>query len=135
MEKLIQNIVDQADYYLKHAGEFFPFGAVITKTGEIRPVSVLLDHERPDAAEVLDGLLKQLSSGLAAGDYLAVGIGLQVLLQHTHVEPRVEGGICTALEIRVSDSVTKPFRVMALPYVQEETGRVIFEEFLRVKES
>jgi len=51
-ERLINNVLEQAKYFLEDADEFYPFGASITKN-ELRPMSAYDGNEYPKSVDLI----------------------------------------------------------------------------------
>ncbi len=57
MDKLIENIINQANAFLNDAGEFYPFGAKLVVNGDVIPVGVYSDNYT-DSQELIRTLEK-----------------------------------------------------------------------------
>lgn len=75
------NIVAQAKYYLEQANEFYPFGAVINKNHELKPVGIYFEDDTPNALDVLNRLENALTEGIRKGEYISAGIGVDVYVK------------------------------------------------------
>jgi hypothetical protein len=78
--KLINNILAQAKYYLDNADEFYPFGAVIDNTNQLKPLSVFFGDDNPDSQSVFNQLEKVIKEGIIGHTYNAGAIGMDVYL-------------------------------------------------------
>ena len=128
INRLKENILLQAEYFLNDIQEFFPFASVITSTGVVKPTNVYFGEEYPDPNKVIDELRKGLSTGLQRGDCQMVAIGIDVFLPAQENDERQ-----SAVEIRIMDinGLIVKYRV---PYHFNELKKVIFEELLTVNE-
>lgn len=94
MQVLIDNILLQAKHYLNSADEFYPFGTVIDKDQNIKPVSFYSGEEFPDSNDVLKNLEEALKKGIDKKDYLSAAMGVDVYL-------KVNNDKKTAIEIKL----------------------------------
>jgi|GEM_PF-660108 len=144
-QELVENIIWQADYFLKEIGEFYPFASVINRKGTLKPLGILLEKEKPEAAEVLKELYQVLESGLEKGEYQAYAIGINVLLDREKLNKDVleenqgikkrESNTAThqdAIEIRIHTGNQEKGDILYLPYFLNEASREIeFGEFVK----
>jgi hypothetical protein len=79
INRLIDNIMDQARCFLTDGGEFYPFGSVIKPDRSIVPLGVYLENDHPDSTEVLQILEESIKSRLLKREAIVAGIGLDVL--------------------------------------------------------
>jgi hypothetical protein len=120
VQKLIENIVFQAESYLKEFGEFFPFGSTFETNGIIRPVSVYFGDNHPAPSEVLSNLESALKQAAAKNKYIAVAIATDVITSHPVSGDRIE-----AIEIKADHK--ESYRVnYYLPYKINEDGSILF---------
>src|ERR1700712_4189928 len=101
MQELVENIIRQADYFLKEQGEFYPFATVISKNGEIRPLGLLLEDNYPESEDVIEHLEKLLDQGISRGEYQSAAIGINVMMKKNQ---KYES---EALEIRLKPGKNK----------------------------
>lgn len=116
------NIVAQAKYYLEQANEFYPFGAVINKNHELKPVSVYFEDDTPNAIDVLNKLENALREGIKNGEYISAGIGVDVYV-------KIDQEKREALEIRFfeEDKIVKSYFL----YFKKQ-GQYYFQEHLQL---
>jgi len=127
LEDLIENIIWQADYFLKESGEFYPFASVIHPSGEIKPLGVLLDKDKPSPEEVLQELEKVLKIGKNEGFYLAYAICINMSITEP-LSPSHD-----ALEIRVHLQKDGDGQIWRIPYIfQEDSREVEYGSFKKV---
>lgn len=121
---LVENIIRQADYFLKECNEFYPFATVIGRKGEIKPFGILLENDRPHPEIVLKELQKVLASGLSLGEYQAYAIGINVSLNQ-------EKSVQDAIEIRIFPGSELNPETLYLPYtLDRQTREIEFGDFL-----
>jgi hypothetical protein len=75
VERLMNEGIPFAQKMLTEHGEFYPFGVVMTTTGEIRMVSATTDDEHPTSQELIDKLLAGFQKAAAAHEYKAPSEG------------------------------------------------------------
>ena len=80
--EILKNIKDQASYFLKHAGEFFPFATVVDKDHQLKPLSVYFGVEHPTSQAVFEQLETGILKGINAGNYISAAIGLDVIMKN-----------------------------------------------------
>ena len=98
---LKKNIISQAKYYLEHAGEFFPFGAVLDYNHKVKPIGAYFESENPKSAEVVSRIENALKIGIEKKEYQLGAIGIDVFLtleKFSEIEKK------NALEIRIYEN-------------------------------
>ena len=125
-KKLIDDILNQAKHFLNEADEFYPFGAVIEKKGNLRSVGVNMDEEFPDVQVVFAELEKGLEEGLSQDLYRHAAIGFDVFInvkKGTNSQEKV-----TAIEIRLftNTCLTRKHFI----YEKQASGYAFTEYFL-----
>ncbi len=154
MEELVENIIWQADYFLKESGEFYPFASTLNQKGEIKPLGILLENDKPSPFEVLDELDKVLKKGKEKGIYKAFAIGVNVSLvanpanlnlpqkskaeyfDQEDIDARLlkdqEAINKDALEIRISKAGHEGYEIIQVPYFLNLTTREIqYGDFIK----
>jgi hypothetical protein len=123
IEIVLNNIVSQARFFLNDAGEFYPFGTVIKKDGQLSPVSAYLGTEHPESLEVFKFLAESLKERIRRDEALVVGIGLDVFYS-----PREDVGKVDALKVMI---LTKEGNSVDyyLPY-HKQNGQYTFGEII-----
>ena len=76
LTELLNKVLDQASYFLKEYGEFYPFAIVLRADGTLQPFNVYEGEEHPSPAEYLKELEKVLRSGYDQYDYNSFAIGI-----------------------------------------------------------
>lgn len=94
MQKIKENIIRQARYYLENMGEFYPFGAIIDRQNNIKPLGVYFGEENPTSQLVIAHLEKAITERVNNGEYITGAIGIDVFITNSEREKM------TALEIR-----------------------------------
>lgn len=77
MDKLIENIINQANAFLNDAGEFYPFGAKLMVNGDVIPVGVYTDNYT-DSQELIKILEKAALEEFKNGNVVGYAIGIDV---------------------------------------------------------
>lgn len=95
---LRDNIIQQAEFYLKDAGEFYPYGAAIDKNEQIQYISAYVEEEFPASQPLIDILEEGMKKGVADGRYLLGAIGYDVYINKPGIAEKQ-----SALMIRVLD--------------------------------
>jgi hypothetical protein len=121
IKALTDSVLSQAIFFLNEADEFYPFGSVINKDQEIKPVGIYFGDEHPDATEVLNRLEAAIKEGINKNDYLSAAIGVDVYIN-------INNGIGiekkTALELRLYNN--NSYTCSYFLYYKEE-GKYILE--------
>jgi hypothetical protein len=99
IDNLKNAIIDQAKYFLDHAGEFYPFGGVINNKDEIVPLAAATGDEHPQSQEVIDLLEKAIIEKLKNGEAKIAGICIDVTYK-----PRGENYKKSAIQIKMLQS-------------------------------
>ena len=77
--ELLNAIMAQANFFLKHAGEFYPFGCAVDNQHQIKLLSVYFGNDYPPSQEVVEQLETAIVNGINNQDYLSAAIGLDVM--------------------------------------------------------
>ncbi|RYY38657.1 MAG: hypothetical protein EOO08_13695 [Chitinophagaceae bacterium] len=78
---LVQYLVGFGSDLLERFGEFFPVGAYLDLTGEIVPLAVQGDNERPDSEEVIGQLKEEFYRLVQSGHARAWAIAFDARIQ------------------------------------------------------
>lgn len=139
IKKLVENIIWQADYFLKECGEFYPFASVISRNGEIKPLGILLENDKPSPEEVLKELTQVLQSGLVQKEYKAFAIGINTsfisesnLSENVKMDKNLESKeFKDVIEIRIQSEDQMNEEILRLPYnLNHKTHEIRFGDFL-----
>jgi hypothetical protein len=68
LEMLIRMLLEQAKLFQLEANEFYPFGGLINKSGDIVPLGVYMENDHPDSHEVIQLLEKAILEKIDAGE-------------------------------------------------------------------
>jgi hypothetical protein len=119
-ERLKENVILQARYFLENADEFYPFGAAIDKNYELKPIGIYFGEEYPSCVDVFNRLENALKDGIKKNHYLLAAIGMDVYIT---VDKKKQ----TALEIIVYNEDT----VKKYHYIYSKSGdKYIFQQHL-----
>jgi hypothetical protein len=99
IDNLKDVIIDQAKYFLDHAGEFYPFECVINNKNEIVPLAASTGDEYPQPQEVIDLLEKAITEKLRNSEAKIAGICIDVTYR-----PREADYKKSAIQIRMLQS-------------------------------
>lgn len=99
VQRMIDDLIRQAAYFLQESGEFYPFALYADGHQQIRNISFFTKDEFPAADEVLKELEALVLSGLKAGQYKAAVIGVNVHAAAPGVSPETYN----AMEVRSYD--------------------------------
>ncbi|WP_199140408.1 hypothetical protein [Pedobacter sp. ASV12] len=80
-EMMVNNILYQAEQYLKELGAFYPFGCAIDKNNRIVPLSAYSENDNPPAQELIEVLEAGIIKNFKEGNYFIAGIAVDVLLK------------------------------------------------------
>ena len=78
LDNLLSTCIPFAKQMLEKYGEFFPFGASMSQTGEISCDAAYDDKPGVGAQEIADLMLDAFRAGARAGDYKAVALCVDV---------------------------------------------------------
>lgn len=123
IERLLENITNQAKHFLAEAGEFYPFGSVIKPDGKLVPLGVYLENDHPDSNQVLQILEQSIKTRLARKEAIAAGIGLDVLYKPIGKAEKVD-----AVKMMMLTEKGEAIDYY-LPYKKEE-GKFIFDKIV-----
>ncbi len=92
---MIQNILDQAKFFLESADEFFPFGCNIDQNNMLHPFSVYFETDRPDSMDVINESEKAIKFNLKENKYKLAAIGIDVNITNEETLQKI-----SAIQIR-----------------------------------
>jgi hypothetical protein len=120
LDGLLNTLLPFAQQELEKLGEFFPFGAIVTKEGETKLLAAdAMEEERPDSASIISMLLAEAQS--KRNELRAVGICSDV---------RTAGSDVIKVDLEHSEGTAL---TVLLPYTQKRFGRGI--EYLELQAS
>jgi len=126
LERLKNVLIDQAKYFLANAGEFYPFGAVISTDGDIVPLGAQFENDRPTPQEVIGVLENSILRKLSKNEVKIAGIGTDV-----NYKPAGETEKKSAIQVRILESSGVSVDYY-LPY-RNETGNFVYEALFEEK--
>lgn len=123
LDALLDHLFPFAQQVLEKHGEFYPFGAAITSSGEVKLVSSDIGTEHPDSQSVIDALVNGFRQEAAIGAVRAIGVCLDVLAIPPGGSQKLDA-ICARLEHESGEAVD-----VYLPYQKARFGkRVSYRE-------
>ncbi len=128
LDALLNTLLPVAQMLLKKQGEFYPFGAIMSSSGEIRHVGARMEGDDYPPSEPLIELLTETFKKYAAkGELRAAGICYDVLTVPPG-EKQKRDAICCGLEHCLGETVD-----VFIPYVRAANGDVDCGEIFAVK--
>lgn len=119
IEKIKENIILQSKYYLEKFEGFYPFGCAIDKDDNLKPISVFMEDDSPEAIEVLYKLIEGIKKGVNQKDYKSVGIATDVSVIPPNQNDKID-----AVELRIWDEGNKIN--IYVPYIKGFDGKFTF---------
>ncbi|SEG55694.1 hypothetical protein SAMN05421819_3515 [Bryocella elongata] len=116
LNDLLNALLPHAQELLRKYGEFFPFGAAIDDSGDVRMVAAGTGDEHPASQEVIDILLNGMKAEAGAGSIAAAGICLDSTF-NLEGSP-MKDAVCCRLESHGGESLQ-----VYLPYVAKKHFR------------
>lgn len=95
-ERLIVNIFEQVETYLKEIGEFAPFGSVIDSKEKVTPLGYYSDEDIIDSSIAIENLQENIKSKIERKQCCLGAIGVNVSVS-------IEGKLSDALLLRVTN--------------------------------
>ncbi|HVS85000.1 MAG TPA: hypothetical protein VHD91_05170 [Gaiellaceae bacterium] len=80
LDALLDALFSFAHQQIEQHGEFFPFAAAISASGELRMVATHTGDEQPLSQDVIDDLYRVLTAEAASGAIRAAGVCADVLV-------------------------------------------------------
>jgi hypothetical protein len=119
LDALFNTLLPVAQRLLRELGEFLPFGAIMSSSGEIRHVGGKIEgDEYPTSQPLLDLLTEAFKKQAAKGELRAAGICYDVLTVPPG-EDQKRDAICCGLEHYSGETVN-----VFVPYVKAADGDV-----------
>jgi hypothetical protein len=100
MDSLLDILIRQAQELLEKHGEFYPFGAAVSREGDINLSSAYSGSERPESQALIDLIYEGFGEARSQGEIRAVGVcfdvrlsgrdkgdAIQVALEHSGADP------------------------------------------------
>ena len=128
LDALFNALLPFAQKMLREHGEFYPFGAVMTSSGEIRHVGAKMeDDDHPQSQPLIELLTETFKKQAKKGELRAAGICYDVLT----VPPgkaQKRDAICCGLEHCLGEAVD-----VFTPYVRTADGNFRYAESFTAK--
>jgi hypothetical protein len=99
-EYLKNIILIQAKHFLETYDEFYPYGAVILDTNELRPFSAFGQDEHPKPEQVIEFIIAAFIKGAKTNRYIAVAMAIDVLYINPQTNKKVD-----AIEIKIDSKL------------------------------
>ena len=128
LNALLDTLLPVAQMLLRNHGEFYPFGAVMTSSGEIRHVGAKMeDDDHPPSQPLIDLLTENFKKQAKRGELRAAGICYDVL-----TVPPGEGQKCDAVCFSLEHYLGETVNVF-VPYVKTASGNIQYGEIFAAK--
>jgi hypothetical protein len=119
LDALFNTLLPFAETMLREYGEFYPFGAIMSSSGEIRQVGAKMEgDDHPPSEPLIDLLTENFKKQAVKGELRAAGICYDVLTVSPG-EDQKRDAICCALEHYSGETVD-----VFVPYVKAADGDV-----------
>ncbi len=115
-DALLNPVFEFALKMLAEQGEFYPFGAVLTREGKVRLVAGTVGAVRPRASQVIAVLEEGLRAEILREEHRAAGLCLGVRVSHPRLGKNID-----AVLARIEEADGEAARVY-LPYERGEGG-------------
>ena len=111
LNALLAPVLGFAQEMLGKAGEFYPFGAVLTADGEVRLEGAYDGSEHPQSTDLISILTEAMQKSAESGEIRAAAICYDVLIHERDGGGDATDAVCVAFEHKGAD----PLKVL-LPY-------------------
>jgi hypothetical protein len=122
LNSVLEYLFEFAKIALKKQGEFYPFGARMVPSGEVKAVGADAGREHPPSQELIDILTSAFMAQASAGEIKAAGICMDVRTIPPGQSEKSEA-ICAVLEHEDGDAIN-----VFLPYKKHLLGRIKYGE-------
>jgi hypothetical protein len=122
LEELLSAVIPFAQQMLSEQGEFYPFGATVSSSGEVEAVGAAAEDEQPESQKLIDLLVSGMREQAAAGQIRAGAVCLDVRVVPPG-ETAKSDAICTRLEHADGEAIET-----FLPYRKGLLGRYKYGE-------
>lgn len=127
LDALFNTLLPFAQTMLRENGDFYPFGAIMTSSGEIRHVRAKIeDDDHPASQPLIDLLTGTFKKQATKGELRAAGICYGVLTVPPG-EDQKRDAVCCCLE-HYSETVS-----VFVPYVKAANGYIQYGEIFAAK--
>jgi hypothetical protein len=128
LDGLFNTLLQFAQTMLRKHGEFYPFGAIMTSSGEIRHIAARIESDdHPPSQPLIDLLTETFKNQATKGELRAAGICYDVLTIPPG-ENEKRDAICCNLEHYSGETVD-----VFVPYVKAAEGHIQYREIFAVK--
>lgn len=118
LNKLMNALLPFAQQMLLEHGEFFPFGAIMNHSGEIKMISAFEGGEHPPSNALIDLYTQKFHQQVINGDIRSAGICYDTLTVPPGKTEKCDA-ICLSLEHQSGEAVE-----VFIPYTKEKTGKI-----------
>lgn len=122
LNSLLSTLLPFAEEMLSRHGEFYPFGATMTASGEIQQMATYTGDERPGSQELIELLMGAFRAQAVKKEVRAVGLCLDVRTITPGHSDKTDA-ICARLRHADGESVD-----VLLPYQKYDSGEVMYGE-------
>ena len=127
LEQLLNMLVPFAQEMLSKHGEFYPFGATMTPSGELVAKMGYTGEEQPEVQEVIKLLTKGFQEDAASGKIRAAGMCVDIRTVPPGATEKTDA-ICVSLEHQSGEAVDA-----CVPYKKGLFGRLKYGELFAGK--
>ena len=119
LDALFNTLLPFAQTMLREDGEFYPFGAVMTSSGEIRHVGAKMEgYDHPPSQPLIDLLTETFKKQAEKGELRAAGICYDALTVPPGEDKKMDA-VCCCLEHYSGETVD-----VFVPYVKTADGHI-----------
>jgi hypothetical protein len=115
LHELLMHCIGFARTMLEAAGEFYPFGAALSPSGQIAAVGAHTGEERPAPQELYKLLAEGFAAGARNGEYAATALAANVDIPAEYAPPSPDG-------LRVHLESAGYSRFVYVPYRVKKSG-------------
>ncbi|UOQ97221.1 hypothetical protein MUN81_18525 [Hymenobacter sp. 5317J-9] len=124
LHRIINHSVDMAEKLLgQQQGEFYPFGAAIEISGELKNIAYWAGEEHPVSTSVIEGLRNAFKERVVRKEVRSYAITYDALVRP---EPHLEK--CDTVTIDYFDTRNGQLALYYYPYKLDEDFNVVFGE-------
>ena len=128
LDALFNTLLPFAQTMLREHGEFYPFGAIMTSSGEIRHVGAKMeDDDHPLSQPLIDLLTETFKNQAKKGELRAAGICYDVVTVPLGKDQKRDA-VCCCLEHYSGETVD-----VFVPYVKVADGEIQYGETFAAK--
>lgn len=116
LQNMMQTLLPFASENLEAFGEFYPYGAALTQTGEVKSVVGHQGDEFPEQQQVADNIINKFKQGIIDSGYIATAMVTDVTIQSPGKSVPVKA-VAVHLEHQEGLSL-----LVYLPYLKTQQG-------------